>query len=32
MHCYPGTMATNAESINSDRQRGLERRLRHTQH
>ena len=28
----PGTMTTHAESINSDLQRGLDRRLRHTQH
>ena len=28
----PGTMKTHAESINSDLQRGLDRRLRHTQH
>ena len=26
----PGTMTTQAESINSDLQRGLDRRLRHT--
>ena len=26
----PGTMTTHAESINSDLQRGLDRRLRHT--
>ena len=32
MHFYPGTMTTHAESINSDLQRGLDRRLRHTQH
>ena len=37
MHPYihtfcPGTMTTHAESINSDLQRGLDRRLRHTQH
>ena len=31
MHFYPGTMATQAESINSDLQRGLDRHLRHTQ-
>ena len=31
MHFCPGTMATHAESINSDLQRGLNRRLRHTQ-
>ena len=30
MHFCPGTMTTNAESINSDLQRGLDRRLRHT--
>ena len=30
MHFCPGTMTTHAESINSDLQRGLERRLRHT--
>ena len=29
---YPGTMTTHAESINSDLQGGLDRRLRHTQH
>ena len=28
----PGTMTTHAESINSDLQRGLDRRLRHTEH
>ena len=28
----PGTMTTDAESINSDLQRGLDLRLRHTQH
>ena len=28
----PGTMTILAESINSDLQRGLDRRLRHTQH
>ena len=28
----PGTKTTHTESINSDLQRGLERRLRHTQH
>ena len=28
----PGTMTTHAESIDSDLQRGLNRRLRHTQH
>ena len=32
MHFCPGTMTTQAESINSDLQRGLDRRLRHTQH
>ena len=32
MHFYPVTMTTHAESINSDLQRGLDRRLRHTQH
>ena len=33
MHFCPGTMTTHAaESINSDLQRGLDRRLRHTQH
>ena len=32
MHFCPGAMTTHAESINSDLQRGLERRLRHTQH
>ena len=32
MHFCPGTMTTNEESINSDLQRGLDRRLRHTQH
>ena len=31
MHFCPGTMTTHAESINSDLQRGLDRRLRHTQ-
>ena len=31
MHFYPGTMTTHAESINSDLQRGLDRRLRHTE-
>ena len=30
MHFCPGTMTTHAESINSDLQRGLDRRLRHT--
>ena len=30
MHFCPGTMTTHAESINSDLQRGLGRRLRHT--
>ena len=28
----PGTMTNHAESINSDLQRGLDRRLRQTQH
>ena len=32
MHFCPGTMTTHVESINSDLQRGLDRRLRHTQH
>ena len=32
MHFCPGTMTTHAESINSDLQRGLDRRLRYTQH
>ena len=32
MHFCPGTMTTHTESINSDLQRGLDRRLRHTQH
>ena len=32
MHFFPGAMTTHAEAINSDLQRGLERRLRHTQH
>ena len=32
MHFCPGTMTTHAESISSDLQRGLERRLQHTQH
>ena len=32
MHFCPGTMTTHAESINSDLQRGLDRRLRHIQH
>ena len=32
MHFCPGTMTTHAESINSDLQRGLDRRFRHTQH
>ena len=31
MHFCPGMMTTHAESINSDLQRGLDRRLRHTQ-
>ena len=30
MHFCPGTMTTHTESINSDLQRGLDRRLRHT--
>ena len=30
MHFCPGTMTTHAESIHSDLQRGLDRRLRHT--
>ena len=30
MYFCPGTMTTHAESINSDLQRGLDRRLRHT--
>ena len=30
MHFCPETMTTHAESINSDLQRGLDRRLRHT--
>ena len=30
MHFCPGTMTTHLESINSDLQRGLDRRLRHT--
>ena len=30
MHFCPGTITTHAESINSDLQRGLDRRLRHT--
>ena len=29
MYFCPGTMTTQAESINSDLQRGLDRRLRH---
>ena len=29
MHFCPGTITTHAESINSDLQRGLDRRLRH---
>ena len=29
MHFCPGTMTTHAESINSDLQRGLDRRLQH---
>ena len=32
MHFCPGTMTTHAESINANLQRGLDRRLRHTQH
>ena len=32
MHFCPGTITTHAESINSDLQRGLDRRLRHIQH
>ena len=32
MRFCPGTITTHAESINSDLQRGLDRRLRHTQH
>ena len=32
LHFCPGTMTTHAESINSDLQRGLDRRLRYTQH
>ena len=32
MHFCPGTITTHAESINSDLQRELERRLRHIQH
>ena len=32
MHFYPGTITTRAASIDSDLQRGLDRRLRHTQH
>ena len=32
MHFRPGTITTHAESINSDLQRGLDRRLRHIQH
>ena len=31
-HFCPGTITTHAESINSDLQRGLDRRLRHIQH
>ena len=30
IYACPGTMTTHAESINSDLQRGLDRRLRHT--
>ena len=29
MHFCPGTITSHAESINSDLQRGLDRRLRH---
>ena len=29
MHFCPGTMTTHAESINSDLQLGMDRRLRH---
>ena len=32
MHFCPGTITTHAESIHSDLQRGLDRRLRHIQH
>ena len=32
MHFCPGTITTHAESINSDLQRGLDRRIRHIQH
>ena len=32
MHFCPGTITTHAESINSDLQRGLDRRLRHIRH
>ena len=32
MHFCPGTITTHTESINSDLQRGLDRRLRHIQH
>ena len=32
MHFCPGTMVTQAGSISSDLQRGLDRRLRHTQY
>ena len=32
MHFCPGAITTYAESINSDLHRGLDRRLRHTQH
>ena len=32
MHFCPETMTTHAESMNSDLQRGLDRRLRRTQH
>ena len=30
IHVCPGTMTAQAESINSDLQRGLDRRLQHT--
>ena len=32
MHFCPETITTHAESINSDLQRGLDRRLQHIQH
>ena len=32
MHFCPGTMTTHVESMNSDIQRGPDRRLRYTQH